>query len=262
MPAYSAPCFFRSMALIIDLETVGQDFNGLDAATQDNLTRWARREAAGDQAKLNVLLADVRESLGFSPLTGEIAALGVYDDEKKQGVVYYQSPAAPGREFSLGSIVCKPRTEAAMLADFWRGATRYQSFVTFNGRTFDLPWLMVRSAVHRQRPPFNLLGRRYYRPEDRGRQQIDLLDQFTFYGAVRRRGSLHLYCRVFGIASTKDQGITGDDVARLFREQQYEQIAAYNSRDLLATAALFKIWQAYWPEENKRQAVGRREGWR
>jgi hypothetical protein len=78
-----------------------------------------------------------------------------------------------------------------------------------------------------------------------GIKHIDLLDQLSFYGAVRRKGSLHLYCRTFGIKSPKINGITGDDVGRLFENGEYKKIAEYNSGDLLATVELYKVWKEY-----------------
>ena len=68
------------------------------------------------------------------------------------------------------------------------------------------------------------------------------MDQLTFYGAARFRKSLHLFCRAFGIESPKASGTTGDDVATLYKEGKYLDIARYNAGDLRATAALYKRW--------------------
>ncbi|HEY4475452.1 MAG TPA: hypothetical protein VJB92_01890, partial [Candidatus Paceibacterota bacterium] len=74
---------------------------------------------------------------------------------------------------------------------------------------------------------------------------IDLLDQLSFQGAVRRKGSLHLWCRAFGIKSPKSEGITGDDVNLLFKKKKYLEIAKYNAGDLRATKQLFEMWNTY-----------------
>ena len=86
---------------------------------------------------------------------------------------------------------------------------------------------------------------RYMRNQYAGIKHVDLLDQLSFYGAVRRKGSLHLYCNVFGIKSPKAEGVTGDDVGRLFKEKKYKKIAEYNSWDLTATCELYKRWRDY-----------------
>ena len=41
-------------------------------------------------------LEELKSGLGFSPLTGQIAAIGVLDYDKNQGVVYFPSA---GRKF-------------------------------------------------------------------------------------------------------------------------------------------------------------------
>lgn len=233
------------MALIIDIETIGQDFSALDEITKKSLTRWIKREAGEDENKYNFMLEDMKEGLGFSPLTGEIVVIGVYDTVKNQGVIYYQSPDTANQEYIDGSFTFKTRTEEEMLRDFWRGLASYDECVSFNGRSFDIPFLMIRSAVYKIRPTKNLLTNKYLNSQNRNARHIDLLDQFSFYGALRRRGNLHLYCRAFNIKSPKGQGITGDDVSRLFQEKKYKEIAEYNSWDLIATAELYEIWKQY-----------------
>lgn len=240
------------MAFVFDIETVGEDFNNLDAQTQDSLTRWIKREAGEEEGRYQAMLKDLQEGLGFSPLTGKIVVLGVYDTLKDQGAVYFSvhsqtetsASAEAIKEWTDSNFIFKPKTEEEMLADFWQGAKNYREFVSFNGRSFDVPFLLIRSAVHKIKPTVNLMSNRYLNSQF-GAKHIDLLDQLSFYGAVRRRGNLHLYCRAFGIASPKSQGITGDDVGRLFAEGQYKKIAEYNSWDLAATAKLYEIWKEY-----------------
>ncbi|MEA3464338.1 MAG: ribonuclease H-like domain-containing protein [Patescibacteria group bacterium] len=233
------------MALIFDIETIGADFDKLDETTQHSLTRWIKREAGDDQGKYNVMLQDLKEGLGFSPLTGEIVALGILDDERNKGVVYYQSLEQKAEEFSQDNFIFKPRTEAEILKDFWQGAKQYNEFVSFNGRSFDVPFMLIRSAVHKIKPTKDLMSNRYLRSQYFNAKHIDLLDQLSFYGAVRRKGNLHLYCNVFGIKSPKAEGIAGDDVGRLFKERKYKEIAEYNSWDLTATCELYKRWRDY-----------------
>ncbi len=247
------------MALVFDIETIGVDFDNLDEITQHSLTRWIKREAAGDEGKYNVMLADLKEGLGFSPLTGEIVALGVFDTDREKGTVYFSTSSASladtadeqssvkekYEEWTSGNFIFKPKTEKEMLENFWQGAKNYHEFVSFNGRSFDAPFLMLRSAVHQIKPTINLMSDRYLRREYLGIRHIDLLDQLSFYGAVRRKGNLHLYCRMFDIKSPKTAGITGDDIGRLFKEKKYKEIAEYNSWDLIATGELYKAWQEY-----------------
>ncbi|MDO8516265.1 MAG: ribonuclease H-like domain-containing protein [bacterium] len=229
--------------LIFDIETVGDDFDALDSTTQENLTRWIKKEfGAGDEYE--DAFKDLKDGLGFSPLTGHIVAIGILDYDKEEGAVYFDAPGKKIQEISSGSIKFKEMSEKEMLQEFWKVAEHYDEFISFNGRAFDAPFLIVRSAVHKVKPTRDLMEGRYLY-QQRGTKHIDLLDQLTFYGAVRRKGSLHLWTRAFDIKSPKEDGISGDDVSRLFKEKKYLDIAKYNVGDLNATRDLYDYWKNY-----------------
>src|SRR3989344_5787477 len=146
--------------LVFDIETIGEDFGLLDETTQESLTRWIKKEAF-DEAEYQAALKDLKDGLGFSPLTGEIVAIGVLDVEKDQGGVKF-----------------KPMGEEQMLREFWRVADSYDIFVSFNGRSFDVPFLFIRSAIHGIRPTKNLMAGRYLDKQSFNALHVDLLDQF------------------------------------------------------------------------------------
>ncbi len=247
--------------LVLDIETVGEDFDSLDEATQESLTRWIKKESE-NEAEYEEALDELKNGLGFSALTAEIVVIGVLDCDKNEGVVYFQAPGENLGEFSAegGSlpvrqagasggkeynITYKQCSEKEMLEKFWEGAKKYNYFITFNGRSFDIPFMMVRSAVHGVRPTKDLMRGRYLYQQTSDAIHIDLLDQLTFYGAVRKKGNLHLWTRAFGITSPKVSGITGDDVGKLFKEKKYAEIARYNAGDLKATKELHEKWENY-----------------
>lgn len=230
--------------LIIDIETVGEDFNSLDRPTQEVLTRWIKKESESEE-KYETELEGIKNRLGFSPLTAEIIVLGVLDYYRNEGVVYYQAPGEEIKEFSEDGITFKQTTEKGMLQKFWEGALKYQHFITYNGREFDIPFIMIRSAICGIRPTKNLMQGRYLSQQKFDSVHIDLQDQLTFYGALRRKGGLHLWSRAFGIESPKASGITGDDVGRLFKERKFVDIAKYNVGDLRATRKLYEKWENF-----------------
>ena len=230
--------------LIFDIETVGEDFDALDDTTQKVLTRWIERESMSDD-EYNKELKEMKAGMGFSPLTGQIVAIGVLDAQHDRAVVYYQAPGEKPEEFEEDGVKYKPMAEKEMLESFWQGAAKYDTFVGFNSSAFDAPFLMVRSAIHGLRPTKNLLSNRYLTSQRYEAQHVDLLDQLSFYGALKRKGSLHLWCRAFGIESPKGEGVSGDDVAPMFRAKQYLEIARYNVGDLRATRALYDYWKKY-----------------
>lgn len=225
--------------LIFDIETVGEVWEGIDATTQSALTRWIERTTKKDTER-ELLLADLKAGLGFSPLTGSIIAIGLYDLERAQGAVYYVGPEGESDE-EVGDFVLKVRSEAGMLAEFWEGALEYDTFVTFNGRAFDMPFIMHRSAIQEIRPTRELMKYRYLSHQS-APFHIDLQDELTWYGTMSRRPNLHLFCRAYGIISPKSEGIDGNDVAGLFVNKKFRDIALYNARDVVATKQLYEIW--------------------
>jgi 3'-5' exonuclease len=131
--------------LIFDIETVGEKWEDLDQTSQEVLTRWIDKTAKDDDDR-EAQIEDLKDGLGFSPLTGFVVAIGLYDLERKKGVVFYDNKGEGGEESTHEGYTLKPRTEKEMLQDFWDGARQYDTFVTFNGRGFDVPFLALRSG--------------------------------------------------------------------------------------------------------------------
>lgn len=230
--------------LVFDIETIGEDFDSLDEITQESLTRWIKRETNSEEEYEKELL-DVKNGLCFSPLTGQIVAIGVYDVDKDKGAVYFQAPDGSVEDSEDGNIKFRPLGEKEMLQQFWNLAQKYDEFISFNGRTFDVPFLFVRSAINGIRPTKNLMANRYLSSQPKNAKHIDLLDQLTFYGSVRRKGNLHLWSKAFRIKSPKEDGVTGDQVGQLFKEKRFLDIAKYNVGDLKATKELFEHWEKF-----------------
>ena len=216
--------------IIFDIETAGKDFDCLEPAVQEYLLRWAETEGERQE---------VKESLSFYPLTAEIVAIGMYDPDKNKGFIYFQNNADPLLPFEEEDMRYETGTEQEIIGKFWETLRGYKQFITFNGRGFDCPFILVRSAVHKIRPLRDLMPNRY------GDTHIDLFDQLTFYGATRRKFSLDMWCRTFGIKSPKSDGITGYEVKDLFSAGKYLDIARYCAGDLKATAELLSVWQTY-----------------
>ncbi|MEI7891351.1 MAG: ribonuclease H-like domain-containing protein [bacterium] len=230
--------------LVFDIETVGDDFDSLDLTSKEVLTRWIKKESSSDEEYEKELI-DLKSGLALSPLTGQIAAIGVYDVEKNKGAVYFQAPDSSIEDSQEGDIKFRVLSEKEMLAQFWNLAEKYDEFVSFNGRAFDVPFLFVRSSICGVRPTKNLMANRYLSSQPYNAKHVDLLDQFTFYGSVRRKGNLHLWSKAFGIKSPKENGVSGDDVGNLFKEKKFLEIAKYNVGDLEATKSLYEYWEKF-----------------
>ncbi|GIW69096.1 MAG: hypothetical protein KatS3mg100_590 [Candidatus Parcubacteria bacterium] len=236
----------RGRTIVFDIETVGEPFDELDATTQEILTKPFARPGAPEETaqQQDARLEAIKSGMGISPLTGFVVAVGMEDVEAGKRAVYYTNPNRLGEEWEEDGVQFRALSERDILAEFWRVAEHYHTFVTFNGRSFDAPFLMLRSAVHNVRPSKNLVAARYVYQHRPGAVHIDLLEQLTFYGALQRAGSrsLHMFCRAFGIPSPKEEG-TGAEVAAQWQRGEYEAIARYNVSDVAATSALYKAWQ-------------------
>jgi DNA polymerase elongation subunit (family B) len=230
--------------LVFDIETVGEEFDALDETTKESLTRWIKQDS-DDEGEYQLALENLKQGLGFSPLTGQVVAIGMLDYYRNEGAVYYQAPGQKNTEATEDGITFKQLSEEDMLRKFWDAAKQYQVFITFNGRGFDVPFLMIRSAIHGIRPSKDLMRGRYLYQHNPDALHIDLMEQLTFYGASRKKGSLHLWTRAFGIESPKASGVTGDDVAPLFKKKKFLDIAKYNVGDIRATRALYEKWETH-----------------
>ncbi|WP_169764641.1 3'-5' exonuclease [Campylobacter mucosalis] len=117
--------------------------------------------------------------------------------------------------------------------------------VSFNGRGFDLPMIMVRAMR------YNLTADSYFEVENKelnknkwenyrsrydGRFHIDLLDHISDFGSVRGL-KLDTLCSALNLPGKYD--VSGDQVLELFYESKLEKINEYCESDVLNTYWLF-----------------------
>ncbi|MCG2711742.1 MAG: ribonuclease H-like domain-containing protein [Candidatus Omnitrophica bacterium] len=217
--------------IVFDIETVGDDFDSYDTDTQELLLKNAQTEEENQE---------VRDGLGLSPVTGKIVAIAMVDVHSDEGVVFFQSRDGATGSFREGNgeyIVC---SEKEILENFWDKISDCSQFITYNGRGFDCPYIMIRSAALKVKPTRDLMPYRYD-----SKTHVDLYDQLTCYGAMRRHFSLHMVSQAFGIRSPKQEGISGAMVGDLFQAQKTTDIARYCLRDVRATKQVYLTWEKY-----------------
>jgi DNA polymerase elongation subunit (family B) len=216
--------------LVIDIETIGFDFESYDKKSQEYLLKYAETEEEKE---------DIIKRLALYPLTGEIVAIGMFNPETDKGYVLFQNEKSGEEKFEENGVVYESGMEKEILEKFWEWVKNYDQIITFNGRAFDVPFLLIRSAINKIRPSKNLMGYRFdYK------SHCDLLEQLTFYG-ITRKFNLDFYAKSFGIKSSKDEGIDGSMVGDLYKQKKYKEIARYCARDIFTTKELYNYWNNY-----------------
>lgn len=212
-------------SVVFDIETVGVPWDSLDDAQRTYLQKNASTEEEKQK---------VPELLSLWPFTGRVVVLAMVNPDSGRGRVWYEKSDGRTEETSAdGLFTFVGDSEPVFLAEFWSAIARFDRFVTFNGRGFDGPFLMLRSAALGIPVSKNLVGYRYAL-----RPHTDLLEVITFFGASRK-WNLDFACKAFGVESPKEQGMDGYSVGPYYRSGRLREIALYCRRDVEATARLF-----------------------
>jgi DNA polymerase elongation subunit (family B) len=230
--------------IVLDIETVGFDYDSFDDYTKLQIVKLLRAEIPEKGGEPQINGKSIKEFLGLTPLTGQVVVCGVLDINANKGTVYYQNLNPRAVKTTEGIFTFVPLSEKGILESFWELAENYQEFITFNGRQFDIPFLMIRSAIHGIRPTKDLLNNRYLSGQRWDSKHIDLQELLTFYGAPSFKGSIHMWCKAFGIESPKENETSGDMVGKMFAEGKFLEIANYNKGDVIATKKLYEIWDS------------------
>ncbi|MFP4589279.1 MAG: ribonuclease H-like domain-containing protein [Candidatus Acetothermia bacterium] len=221
----------KGSPMAVDIETVGLEWSNLDQPVRDYLLSRAKSEEERET---------VPEKLALNPGTGRIITIALWRPDQERGGVLLESEASEGGwspwEKVDQNLQIYRGTEEDILSEFWRylSSAEVGRLITFNGRVFDGPFLMIRSAILGIEPTRNFVPYRY-----NFERHCDLAEVVSFYGA-RSLESLDFWCRQTGIDSPKD-GLAGATVSFAYEEGRMEEIAEYCLRDARATAELFRI---------------------
>ncbi len=225
------------MKIVFDIETVGFDFETLSESQQEFLLRYADQER--DEEVRAEKTDEVKRYLSLYPLTAKIVAIGMLNTDTEKSFVIYEDEKEEEWAADEKQVKYKSMTEEEMIKSFWHYVEKANQVITFNGRNFDIPFLMLRSAILKIRPSKNFIKNRY-----NSFDHLDLLEQFTFYG-ITKKFNMDFYCQTFGIESPKSKGITGMEVKELYNAGRIKDIAVYCGEDVRATYELYKIWNEY-----------------
>jgi len=239
----------KEQYIAFDIETAALPFESFDESQQEYLMRHAKTEEEKEQKLFEMAL---------TPLTSAVVCIGMLIIEKEDNnwkivneIALSSDPdIEDGKEIISkinDSINWEVATEYTILTHFWKYINKYKdaTLISFNGRNFDAPFLMLRSALLKIRPSKNLMSGTKFNYH----QHIDLIDELTFYtpafkGATKRF-NFDFYAKQFGIISPKAQGVDGSKVGELYQEKNHKAIAEYCMRDVMATWELFLVWREY-----------------
>lgn len=230
-----ASMFGEGIELVEDLlcETLVFDIETVPA--------WDRRELPSTVSESLVKHADRREMepgavMGLSPFFGKVVSLAFGDGEqpadpqKITALVVLPDDADPDAEYPAWMI---PVTEADLLRAFWVLAGAARTVVTYNGRGFDVPFLIHRSLIHGVPARIDLMSNRYSL-----RPHLDLLQVVRQGSFGSGPNNLDVVCWALGIESPKGQ-MDGSMVAPAYQSGQIEEIARYNLADVRATTEVY-----------------------
>lgn len=215
--------------LVVDIETVGTPWEEHDNYVREYLIKGMNEAEAEEEKRRGAL----------SPFTGHIITIGVMNVDTGQMAAYAEVPGQDVLEVEREeNRTYLTGNERLILEAFWQHLSADDRFITFNGRQFDAPFLMIRSAILGLRPKRDLVGYRYsFHPN------CDLREALNFTGTVysrQMRFNLDLACKAFGVESSKREGQDGRTVETMFREGRYREIADYCLDDVRATAELYR----------------------
>lgn len=152
--------------------------------------------------------------------------------------------AKVSKDFRLVDIVSldEPRFRSHVItAHFWKGWEVYKrpQWVTFNGRTFDLP--LMELAAYRYgisiAPWFKNDGYRSPRNRFSVDAHLDLQDLLTNFSATRFNGGLNLATKMLG--KPGKMSVTGDQVQQQYDDGDLTGISDYCRCDVLDTYFVF-----------------------
>lgn len=210
--------------LVFDIETVPAiDRRELPATVAEALSSYATRRDMEPGAVM-----------GMSPFFGKVVSLALGDGDAEPDREEVTVLAVPPEGHALASPPPWLRyvSEADLLRSFWALASRAETVVSFNGRGFDVPFLVTRSLVHGIPARVDLMSQRFAL-----RPHLDLWEVVS----QRDRGpsKLDVVCWALGIDSPKEV-MDGSMVAPAYERGEIEKIAEYNAHDVRATSAVYR----------------------
>ena len=221
-PALAAVEDLCSKTLVFDIETVPAfERRDLPASVA---------AALADNATLKQMEPDA--VMGMSPFFGKVVSLALGDGDAEVDDVTVLAVPPDGVTIDPCPKWLRPMSEPELLRAFWALCSRAETIVSFNGRGFDVPFLVTRSLIHGIPARVDLLSQRFSLPP-----HLDLFELVSQKG--RGPSKLDVVCWALGIESPKEV-MDGSMVAPAYARGEIVKIAEYNAHDVKATSAVYR----------------------
>lgn len=138
-----------------------------------------------------------------------------------------------GKPQSISIMIDAHEAEKTLLESLWNVLSKYNHFVTFNGRAFDLRCIHLHGITHGIRPSVNIDKGRYNKGNHTDIREI-LAGPSDF-----AKGKLDFFCQKF-LGKTKTEGMDGSQVQSYFEMGLHDDIAKYAEQDAKLTWELYK----------------------
>lgn len=212
--------------LVFDIETVpAVDMRALPSTVAGALSDNAAKKDM-----------DTTAVMGMSPFFGKVVSLAIGDGDAEPGSEADQVNvlAVPPDGFEIDD--CPPwlrlMSEADLLRAFWALASKAECVVSYNGRGFDVPFVVARSMIHGIPARVDLVSNKWSL-----RPHLDLFELVTQRG--RGPSKLDVVCWALGIESPKEV-MDGSMVAPFYAAGEIVKIAEYNAHDVRATSEVYR----------------------
>jgi len=168
--------------------------------------------------------ADQISKMGLNPTMAKICCFGWHDGKESSS-------------FILGDE--SPEAEKKLLQDAWEVLAEAEHFVTFNGNTFDVPMLLMRSLINRVRPSVKIHNKKYtIQNHTDVRAVLSNWDQFA-------KGTLDFYSRLL-LGKSGKEDFDGSVVQDMWDMELFEDIGKYCEGDCEHTFKIFELLTQYY----------------
>ncbi|MHB8362861.1 MAG: ribonuclease H-like domain-containing protein [Patescibacteria group bacterium] len=223
--------------IILDIETYKTDNQSYLNYKSVNISAPSNYK---DQSKIDAYIENekkkVNEKAALSPLTGKIILIGILTDATENhgtsiatevGIVDYSVAQDTNEKFLLQQFW-------EMLSDLWDNG--HQPLVTYNGKQFDLPYIISRSTIMGLTKPNLLPSMKQLLSKYDSRDHIDLFQTLNpNYGDY---SSLNEWSYLTGDSNVLEHN-NASEIANWYETGQMDKIIEKNKMDLFKTYFLY-----------------------